>query len=188
MDGRIVRCVVHRLAHPTVVARMGPGRWALLLGTVALVVRLPLILGHHATYPGPDSPFYLSLGDDLLQGRGFAQAGQFYTPGYPTVLAGLQLLPGRTEDAAAVFQHLLGVAVVVALVLLGWRWFGRAPALAAGGIAALASLLPASEHALLPDFLVGFFTLAGAMLLAEAVTRRAPLLLVAAAGVVFGAA
>ena len=168
----------------------GPRRWAIALGAAALVVRLPLIVGPHPPYPGSDSAFYLSLAGDILHGHGFSRAGEFYTPGYPAVLAVLRLLPGRTEDAISVMQHLLGVGVVVALVLCGWRWFGMAPALAAGAIAALAPLLPVHEHAILPDFLFGVCVLAGAFLLAEAATRAppAPWPLVAAAGVAFGAA
>jgi len=164
-------------------------RWALGLAAVALLVRLPLLVGRNDS-DSSDTVFYLILSEDLLDGKGFNRAGMFYMPGYPIALAILRLLPGRPEDAMAVLQHLLGLVVVVVIVLATWRYFGRVAALSAGTLAALTPLLATSEHLLLPDFLFGVLVLAGGLLLAEASTRAPspPLLMLALAGICFGLA
>ncbi len=163
--------------------------WALGLAAVALIVRLPLLVGRNDV-DSSDTVFYLTLSDDLLEGRGFDRAGQFYTPGYPVVFAILRLLPGRPEDAMAVLQHLLGVVVVVVIVLAGGGTSGASRPSPQGVLAAVTPLLATSEHLLLPDFLFGALVLAGALLLAEACTRAPspPLLMLALAGICFGGA
>jgi 4-amino-4-deoxy-L-arabinose transferase-like glycosyltransferase len=163
--------------------------WALGLAAVGLLVRLPLLVGRNDA-DSSDTVFYLSLADDLFEGRGFDRAGMFYTPGYPLAFAVLRPLPGRVEDAMAVLQHLLGLGVIVVIVLAAWRYFGRVAALSAGTLAALTPLLATSEHLLLPDFLFGVLVLAGGLLLAEASTRAPspPLLMLALAGICFGLA
>jgi len=170
--------------------RFGPLTWALALGGVALLVRLPLLVGRNDAPPNSDAELYLTLSDDLVEGRGFDRFGHFYTPGYPGTMAALRQLPGRTEDALVVSQHLLGVAVVAVIVLAAWRYFGRVAAIAAGALAAVTPLMATSEHQLLPDFLFGALVLAGGLLLAEALTRAPspPLGLLALAGACFGLA
>ena len=45
--------------------------WALLLGVVALLVRLPLIFADHAITPGGDSAGYVEIARSLADGDGF---------------------------------------------------------------------------------------------------------------------
>jgi 4-amino-4-deoxy-L-arabinose transferase-like glycosyltransferase len=162
------------------------GAWAGVFGVAALIVRLPFFFGtHHSVLP--DEPKYLKLADGLLHG---SFAGEhFWTPGYPVVEATLGLLPGRTQDAVIVTQHLLGIAVVMAVVLAAGRYFGKPAALMAGALAALSPILVIHEHTMLPDFLFGVLLLTGGLILAEAI-RRDPVSvrLLVATGVTFGIA
>ena len=144
---------------------------------------------------GRDDPFtgdtvvYFGIADDLWEGSGFDRLEQFYTPGYPVLIAAVRPLPGSTEVTLSVLQHLVGAVVVAVIVLAAWRWFGRVAAWSAGLLAAFTPVLLISEHFLLPDFMFGVLVLAGALLLAEACTRAPPsLALLALSGVSFGLA
>jgi 4-amino-4-deoxy-L-arabinose transferase-like glycosyltransferase len=163
------------------------GYSALALGAVAFLVRFPFMLGTHNARPGKDDVGYLQMSSLLLHQRRFEL--DFYTPGYPAFEAVLRLLPGRAEDTITVTQHLIGVAIVVAIVLVGWRWFGPPAALAAGLLSALTPQLVVHEHTLLPDFLFGALAFAGALVLGGALRREPaatrPLI---AVGIVFGLA
>jgi 4-amino-4-deoxy-L-arabinose transferase-like glycosyltransferase len=167
------------------VSSLGIVATAALLAGAAVVVRLPFFFGEHQVLYRSDARVYLQLAHGISHGQGF-QDQHFWTPGYPAMEAVLGLLPGRAPDAATVTQHLLGVAVVVAVVVFGWRYFGRPAAWVAGAIAALSPTLVIQEHSLLPDFVFGVLLLAGGLLLAEAVRNAVSLRLLAAAGVVFG--
>jgi 4-amino-4-deoxy-L-arabinose transferase-like glycosyltransferase len=172
----------------TRIASAGPRAWALFFAALALLVRLPLSFGRHEVLAGTDSAYYLVLANHLLNGRGFP-GEHFYTPGYPAFMAALEALPGRREDAITIGQHLIGVAVVVAVLLVAWRYFGRAPALLAATLAAITPVMVVQEHVLFPDFLFGVVVLAGAIALAEAVRRERPSIpLLVTAGVLFGLA
>jgi 4-amino-4-deoxy-L-arabinose transferase-like glycosyltransferase len=154
---------------------------------VALFVRLPFLFGEHYPAPGPDSPAYLKTADDLVHFEYHEFA--FFTPGYPFFIAALQLLPGRPEDAVTIAQHLLGAGVVVAILAVAWRYFGKPAALIASGLAALTPILVAHEHAILADFLFGTVVFAGAIALAEAARRgRMAFGLLILTGVLFGIA
>lgn len=161
-------------------------RWALGLGTLALLVRLPFLFGHHIA-ARRDAPYFL---DVLARGihDDFYFPNHYWTPGYPAFEALLIAVPGRAEDAIAVTQHLLGVAVVVGMLLAAWRWFGKPAAILAALLAASTPVLVVLEHTLLPDFLFGVLVLAGGVTLAEAVRRQPPdWRLLVLAGVLFGA-
>jgi hypothetical protein len=45
-----------------------------------------------------------------------------------------------------VVQHLVGVFLVAAIVLVAWRYFGRATALVGGGLASISPLMIPLEH------------------------------------------
>jgi 4-amino-4-deoxy-L-arabinose transferase-like glycosyltransferase len=170
------------------VASAGIPTWALVVGGLALLVRLPFLFGEHNVPPESDNEYYLYLADGLLQGDGFRDQ-HFWTPGYPAFLALLHLLPGRVEDAATIAQHLLGAALTVAILVAGWRYFGKAAALVAATFAAVTPVMVVHEHTILPDFVFGLLLLVGALTLAEAVRRRpVDLRLLVVTGVVFGAA
>jgi hypothetical protein len=158
-----------------------------MLGALALLVRLPFILQSHRAHAGSDEEIFLGLSDTLLNDLRFDS--DFYTPGYPAFAALLRGVPGRVEDAVLVVQHLIGVGVVVALVVVGWRWFGRASALIAGGLAAISPTLVVHEHLMLPDFLFGVLTCSGAVALAAGLRRDPPRThALVGAGVLFGTA
>jgi 4-amino-4-deoxy-L-arabinose transferase-like glycosyltransferase len=169
-------------------ASAGIPTWALVIGGLALLVRLPLFFGEHNVPRESDNEYFLYLADGLLDGEGF-RGHLFWTPGYPAFIASLQLLPGRVEDALTIAQHLLGVLVVVVILVATWRYFGKGAALVAAALAALTPILVVHEHTVLPDFLFGLLVLTGALALAEACRRQAPdLRLLVLAGVVFGLA
>jgi hypothetical protein len=162
-------------------------RAALLLGLLALALRLPFLFGHHEATPGGDSAGYLRLAAGLVAGQGFQDDG-YRTPGYPLVLAALDPLPGRREDAVVAIQHVLGAVLVAAIVLVAWRFFGRAPAVVAGAMAAATPALVYIEHAILTDFAFAVAILAGAVALAHAVERPGRLRPLILTGVLFGIA
>ncbi|MEA2349991.1 MAG: hypothetical protein QOG86_932, partial [Thermoleophilaceae bacterium] len=160
-------------------------RFALLYALLALALRLPFLFGHHEATPGGDSAGYLRMAAGIVAGRGFRDDG-YRTPGYPLVLAALDPLPGRTEDAVVAIQHVLGAVLVAAIVMVAWRFFGRAPAVIAGAMAAVTPALVYVEHAILTDFAFAVALLAGAAALAHAVERPGRLRPLILTGVLFG--
>ena len=169
----------------------GPARWAVMLGALALVVRLPLLFDRYSAASVPDAVGYLLIADDIAHGRGLDRiaGGLLRTPGYPAFIALMDVIPGRREDAVIVAQHLIGVALCVGALLLAWRWFGRGPAIVAALMIAIGPQLVSVEHDVLTDFLFGVAAFAGTAALAECVwRRRAPLALLALAGLLFGVA
>jgi 4-amino-4-deoxy-L-arabinose transferase-like glycosyltransferase len=153
------------------IATAGPRTWALMLAGFAFVVRLPLmVVAHDAS--ARDTFDYFKIADGLHHGRLLIDG--IRTPGYPVLIFLLDLLPGRREDALIIFQHLLGVAVVAAIVIVAWRYFGRGPAIVAAALAAATPVMVGSEHAMVPDFLFGVVVCGGALLLVEAIIRPGP--------------
>jgi hypothetical protein len=137
--------------------------WMVLIGMAAVTVRLPLCFVEAHAKPGSDGAQYLQLASDISSGR---FAGMFRTPGYPAFLWLVGLAPGRIEDGAVIAQHLIGVAIAVSIVVLGWRLFGRVPAVIAGTLAAVSPTFVTLEDVTLPDFLFGAAAFAGALVLA----------------------
>jgi 4-amino-4-deoxy-L-arabinose transferase-like glycosyltransferase len=168
-------------------ASASPTTWAWIFGVGALLVRLPLFFTEHDAVPGGDSRQYLAIADGLLDGQGF-ETDAYRTPGYPLFIAALQLLPGPTGDAVVVAQHLIGVGLVVAVLLVAWRFFGKAPALVAAALVAFTPVMPALENMILADFLFGTAIFAGAVALAYALADRISPRLLVLTGVVFGLA
>lgn len=168
-----------------------PRAWALGLGAVALLARLPLLFDRYTAEGVPDAQGYLAIAADIVHGRGFpaSTAGLIRTPGYPVFIALMDVLPGRREDAVIVAQHLIGAGLVAAIVLVVWRFFGRAPAVLAGALAAITPGVIAAEHDVLTDFLFGALVFAATALLAACASRPpASVRRLAAAGLLFGAA
>jgi Dolichyl-phosphate-mannose-protein mannosyltransferase len=76
--------------------------------------------------PRFDGAGYAVLGQSLATGRGYCEIDHpesprhaHFPPGYPTALAIIWLVAGRSVAAA----HLFSVICTVAAVLLAWRWF-----------------------------------------------------------------
>ena len=70
-------------------------------------------------------------------------------------------------------QHLIGVALTVAVFLSSWRLFGRLAAVPAGLLVATSPALIFLEDEPLPDFLFGALVAAAALLLAFVAVRGA---------------
>lgn len=177
------------------IAALGPLQWALILGAIALIARLPLIFMSTSYVETSflntfsDTLSYVAISDDIVSGRGFESGSEYRTAGYPLFLTVLRPFPGALEDTASVVQHLLGVGVVVAMVIVAWRWFGRATALLAGSLAAITPGVMTVEHSVLPDFLFGALVFVGTVCLVEAVRGTPPgVALLIATGVAFGLA
>jgi hypothetical protein len=161
-------------------------RWAFLLGLLALLLRLPFVFGRHEATPGGDSAGYLRLAQDIVEGRGFGDG--YRTPAYPLLIAALEPLPGRPEDAVVAIQHLLGTVLVAAIVVVAWRFFGRVAALIAGAMAAATPALVYVEHAILTDFAFAILLLAAAVALARALEDTERLRPLIVTGAIFGVA
>lgn len=159
--------------------------WSAAVGGLALAGRLRLIPGTHAATPGGDSDVFLALAAGLSGGDGFA--GDLRQPGYPAVIALLDLLPGRRENAVVIVQHLLGIVLAVTVLLLAWRWFDRLTGILAGALVATLPTTIYLEHQIWADWLFGAVAFAGGALLVEGSLRDRRALLVAA-GFVFGIA
>ncbi|MFL5781975.1 MAG: glycosyltransferase family 39 protein [Thermoleophilaceae bacterium] len=144
------------------------------------------MFGRHEATPGGDSAGYLQLAASIVHGRGFGDG--YRTPGYPLLLAALDPLPGRPEDAVVAIQHMLGVGLVAAVVLIAWRSFGRGAALMAGALAAATPALVYVEHAILTDFAFAVALLAGALALERALDHPARLRPLILTGIAFGIA
>jgi 4-amino-4-deoxy-L-arabinose transferase-like glycosyltransferase len=166
-------------------AGMGIRGWAVAVGLAAFVMRFPFLFGRHTPFHRGDEEFFLWLASRIYHDNHFAN--HYYTPGYPAIEAALIPLPGRVEDAVVVGQHLLGVAVCVAILLVAWRYFGKVPAILAGTLAALTPILVEVEHTMSQDFVFGVILLAAAVVIAEAVRPLKPRLwLMPVAGLLFG--
>jgi len=133
--------------------------WVLAIGMAALLVRLPLLFVEVELPPDSDTPGYLALASHIPDG---SFAGVLRTPGYPVFLWLAGLAPGRIADNAVIAQHLIGVALAISIVTLGWRLFGRASAVIAGTLAAISPMLIGLEDVVLPDFLFAVAAFGGA--------------------------
>jgi 4-amino-4-deoxy-L-arabinose transferase-like glycosyltransferase len=158
-----------------------------LVGLLAAVVRVPLLFDRYDTRFAPDSALYVSLGDALFNGPRYPS--DYRAPGYPAFIALAELLPGSAKDMTIALQHAIGVAVAIAVLLVGSRYFGRLAGVIAGVVAATTPVFLNVEHDILPDLAFTAATMAAAVVLVEAVVRR-PLSyrLLAGAGVLFGVA
>jgi O-antigen ligase/4-amino-4-deoxy-L-arabinose transferase-like glycosyltransferase len=144
--------------------------WALGIGALALVVRIPIMLQRHEVLPSEDSREYLSLARDFLAQTSLSSVRP---PGYPLFLALAGALPGRLEDAAVVAQLLIGTVLCATLVFVAWPLFGRLAAITAGLLTGLTAPLLNIESVLLSDFLFGAtVTVAAGLLIASALDEQ----------------
>src|SRR3989441_2456902 len=135
---------------------------ALAAGLVVRVARLlrdPLI--------HPDGPAYLELARALLHGKILPVLGGYYSPLYPAAVAGLAATGLRLELAGRATALLAGLAALPFLHQLVRRCAGERAADAAVLVAAVHPALVKASAQVLPE------TLAGALLLAWLVVRRA---------------
>lgn len=103
-----------------------------------------------STWRVPDSHGYLTLAQNMVEGKGFARFCHIEpdqplvwrpelcrTPGYPALIASMQWLTGRGESATLILQHLLGVLVCLLGTIICHRHFGPTAGLWAGCMLAL---------------------------------------------------
>jgi 4-amino-4-deoxy-L-arabinose transferase-like glycosyltransferase len=159
-------------------------RSAAVIGALALIMRMPLAGG---SIIAPDSELYLLTAHDLLSGNGFTSGGDFRTPGYPIFLALAEVMPGGTAAAAVFAQHLLGVALAVAVVMVARRYFGPITAVIAGALVAVTAYMPDIEHWVLPDFLFAVALFASTVALTEAALQGLRFRLLVLTGLLFAA-
>lgn len=116
--------------------------WVGLLILVAFAVRLALVLFVDRVVWG-DEPFYLWLGRNWFEGRGYSFTGYsdvHHTPGYPFLSAVFSLITGNLEAASDICYILFGTALMLPLYGLARRIYGQQ----AGYIALLiAAVFPA---------------------------------------------
>ncbi len=95
---------------------------------LAVVVTSVGLNGDLSAPPRFDGAGYAVLGEALASGRGYREINEpgsprhdHFPPGYPTALALLWRLTGRSVAAA----HLFSAFCTVVAVLLAWRWFQK---------------------------------------------------------------
>lgn len=101
--------------------------WVGLLVGLAFAVRLALVLFVERVVWG-DEPFYLWLGRNWFEGRGFSFTGYsdvHHTPGYPFLSAVFYLITGNMEAASNVCYVLFGTLLMLPLYGLARRIYGR---------------------------------------------------------------
>lgn len=168
-----------------------PVYFALLLAALAAAARISLAIDRPALPLQADTVVYYTVADEIGDGNLFFRDVLGRTPGYAWFVLAADLLPLARDHAVLLVQHLIGVALTVAVFLSSWRLFGRLAAVPAGLLVATSPALLFLEDEPLPDFLFGVLVTAAALLLAfvavrgsEKAGKRIPLLL----GVVIGAA
>jgi hypothetical protein len=124
----------------------GLARWLLLVGLLALVVRVlyvVVVLRHYV--PVGDALHYHSLADAVGDGRGlvhdfpfgYPHPTAFRPPLYPLLLGAVYAVTGTRLGAAEALNVVLGTAVVVLAALTAWRLAGRKAGVVAGSVAAV---------------------------------------------------
>jgi 4-amino-4-deoxy-L-arabinose transferase-like glycosyltransferase len=172
-------------------------RWALLVGGVALLVRVLVILlvDPHVPEVGDASAYHL-LANNLADGRGYirpfdlAKFGRVvptaeYPPLHPFVLSLFARLGARSVEAQRIGLAVIGSGTAVLVAYLGRRAAGVAVGVVAGLIAACYPMLFLPDATLMSESLFVFFV-ALALLLAYAVIDRPTPLRFAALGLVLG--
>lgn len=151
------------------------------VAVLALAVRLGYVLGwsRHAKL-GFDGNSYFELGKQLAKHheyysvfRGLPGPTALFPPGFPVVLAALQVLALNTRTKELVALALLGTATVVLIALLARRVAGERVAIVAGVLAALYPNLFLAEGAFMSESLVALLVAAALLLILRA-RDRAP--------------
>jgi len=142
-----------------------PRVWAAIIGAVALLVRLPFLFDPRPVLQ-PDSLGYLGIADSVVNGHGLGDDAVLRPLGYPIFLVVLRIFPGDTASVIVTAQHLIGVALAMAILLVAWRFFGRTAGIVAGTLAAISPQLIYIEHEVLSDYLFLVVAFAGIVSLA----------------------
>ncbi len=122
--------------------RAGPGIW-LPVFALALIARLAfvVVLPNHLLWAGShDSDDYLRMGRSLAE-HGTYTRQTLRPPGYPTLIAAVELVFGRSLVPLRVVESVLGAAAIALLARLGAGLFGRRAGIVTGLLGALHPLL-----------------------------------------------
>lgn len=136
-----------------------------LVTLLAAVVRAPLLGSAHSA---SDTDQYLGVAERIFHG---GYIDNVRPPGFATLLALFELVGIDPVHGVVALQNLIGIALPALVVLVGWRFFTPAAALAAGLLTAASPLALAIEQFALSDYLFGVVLFVAAVLLAEAVVR-----------------
>jgi hypothetical protein len=166
----------------------GHGRWIALVGGLAVLVRIGLLTAN-TWVSGGDAPLYFRIAHSLLDDQDLG-GNDFRTPGYPIAmlpaLVAQRALGGDEAEMVLAGQDLLGIALAVALLLVGARFFGLWVGVAAGVLAAISPILLVLERLQYPDLLYAVLVFAAAAVLAEGAVRKGDWRWLVASGAVFG--
>ena len=113
-------------------------------------MRLVFVSSNPPALVTTDSITYVQPALSLANGQGFDLTLR-RTPGYPLFLAGVLALSASNLSLAALAQHLLGVATIVATYWLGVFSFGRLSGLVGGFTVALSGPQLIYEHYLMTE-------------------------------------
>jgi hypothetical protein len=157
-----------------------------------LFMRWPFIHGRISPQLGTDTIAYFAITDGMKDGHFFAASGTDRgAPGYSMFIWLTDQLGGAREVNLALAQHVIGLAVAVAVFLWAWRRIDPPTAILSGALLAIAPVMFVSEDEALPDFLLGALLIAFVIVLASGALRppaERRWWWMAAAGVVLGAA
>jgi 4-amino-4-deoxy-L-arabinose transferase-like glycosyltransferase len=146
-------------------AMAGFQKTALLIFGFALALRLVALWAGEDATPVKDEIAYVARAEALLDGEGYLGSyqswvrhpgwklmdlpqypGAYQPPGYPTFIAGVMAVSGRSVLAVKAAQCLLSAISCVLVLALGTRWFGgRAGRFAAWGCALYPNLIAYSH-------------------------------------------
>jgi 4-amino-4-deoxy-L-arabinose transferase-like glycosyltransferase len=129
-------------------------RWLVVLGAVALAVRVAYVLVVLPGYaPVSDAHHYHTMAQAIANGRGlshifplgFEHPTAWRPPLYPLLLGGVYTLVGVRLGVAEALNVILGTAVVVLTALLAWRLAGPVAGVVAGILVAVFPPLVAND-------------------------------------------
>ncbi|MBM3989119.1 MAG: hypothetical protein FJ294_14320 [Planctomycetes bacterium] len=131
---------VHDDPQPPWVGRLSAVRWWLLLGFIALAVRLLWVVAMRDRLPRFDEVFYLGHAEALADGRGYVdpqgREAAYWPPGFPALLAVAYRVFGHAEVVGVFVQGALGIASCFLISFIGTRMYGAGVGrLAAVGLA-----------------------------------------------------
>ena len=179
---------------------------AWLVFAVALAVRLLALWAAGEPRLVLDEIAYVARAEALLDGQGYIGSyqswvrhpgykimdlpqypGAYQPPGYPSFLAAILAISGRSLFAVKAVQCLLSALSCVLLLAIGTRWFGQRAGIVASWICALYPNLIAYSHLLWSETLFTFELLLLCWLLFSGTRGLPSPRRVVAAGVVLGA-
>jgi hypothetical protein len=131
---------------------------------------------------GDDALAYRTLAENLVDGQGFGRikpvgpegaevwTPEFcWTPGYPSIIAGLGWLTGHCQVATVLFQQLVGIILCLMVMVICQRNFGSKAGLIAGCLLALDLQAAGLSNMLVADFIFSFLLFCSVFLVVKCV-------------------